>query len=123
MIERLLRIVERQLLVLLTDTDRTDLVARLETVEDRHAEVQTDILREVVLELGTEAIRLKARGGVIVRAETTAQRERRIVASLRNLDAVLSTFQLQLLREDLRLDAEGLSVDSIGGEIGVIGVL
>ena len=49
LIECLLRIVERQLLVLLTDTSRTDLVACLETVEDRHVEPKpSDLKPEVV---------------------------------------------------------------------------
>ena len=68
LVERLLRIVELQLLVLLLDTGIANLVTRLETVEDGHAHVQTDILREVVLELFAEGVGLKAGGGVIVGA-------------------------------------------------------
>ena len=82
LIERLLRIVERQLLVLLIDTGSADTVARLEAVEDRHIKVQTDILREVILQLGTETIGLEAGSGVVIGTQTTTERERGIVTSL-----------------------------------------
>ena len=65
-IERLLGVVELQLLVLLVYTCQADVVARLETVEDGNAEVQADILREVVLQLFVEGIGLKAGSGIIV---------------------------------------------------------
>ena len=58
LIERLLCVVELQLLVFLLDTGIADVVARLETVEDGDAEVQADVLTEIVLQLGRETIAL-----------------------------------------------------------------
>ena len=116
LIERLLRIFKSQLLVLLIDTGITDVVTRLETVEDWHVQVQTDILTEVVLQLSTESIALEAAGGLIVGTQPTAQRECGEIACLGHLDTMLRTLQLQFLGKDLRLDTQCLSIDLIGGD-------
>ena len=121
LIERLLGVVERQPLILIVDAGTADIVTCLEAIEDGDVQIQTDILREVVLQLFAEGVRLEARSGVIVRAEASAEGECRIVGSLGNLNAVLVALQLQLLGEDLGLDAQGLGVDLIRGETGYTG--
>ena len=114
LVECLLRIVELQLLRLLRNLGITDVVARLETVEDGHAQAQADILREVVLQLRTETGGRHAGGGIVVGAQSTIQRQRGIVASTCYLDGALGALQTELLRENLWLDAQGLGIDNIG---------
>ena len=116
LIERLLGVVECQLLILIVDARTSDIITCLEAVEDRDVQIQADILREVVFQLFAKGVRLKARRSIIVRAKASAEGECRIVGSLGNLDAVLVALQLQLLGENLGLDAQGLSVNLIGGE-------
>ena len=115
LIERLLRVVEPQLLVLLLNAGVADAVARLEAVEDGHAQVKADVLREIVLQLGAESVGGESARGVVVTAQTAAEAERGQIARLRNLDAVVSGTQAQLLGGNLRLDAQGLGVDDVGG--------
>ena len=66
LIERLLCIVKLQLLVLLLDAGITDVVTRLETIEDGYIKAQPDILREIVLQLGAKGVTFETTGSVIV---------------------------------------------------------
>ena len=56
LIQGLLCIIQLKLLVLSLYLSITDVVSRLETVEDRYTETKTYILREIILYLATKAI-------------------------------------------------------------------
>ena len=68
LVERLLGVVEGELLVLLFNLRAADAVAGLEAVEDGHAEIESDVLGEVVFHLSGEIIGGEFAGGVIVGA-------------------------------------------------------
>ena len=70
LIERLLGVVELQLLILALDFRRADTVTRLEAIKNGNIQVQTDVLREIVLQLCAEIVGLETTGSVVVRAHT-----------------------------------------------------
>ena len=82
LIERLLDVVELEDLILAIYLGRTDAVARLEAAEDRNAEIQADVLREVVPQLGAERVGRHTVGLVVVGLKTGIEAERGIVTSL-----------------------------------------
>ena len=104
-VERFLRIVERQLLVVAFFAGRANAVAHREAVEDRHIEAETQILTEVVLYLLTEILSRKARSLVVVAAQSGAETERGIETGLCYLDAALGRLEAQLLCLYLGFDA------------------
>ena len=118
LIERLLGVVELQLLILALDFRRADAVTRLETVENGDIQVQTDVLREVIPQLCTEIVGLETAGSVVVRAHTATERERGVITCASNLNVMLGAFEFQLLSSNLWFDAKCLGVDDVGRRDG-----
>lgn len=70
-------------------------VACGQSVEDRHTQIEADIFVEVVIHLLAEST-VDCR--IIVRSETSAETQLRIISALGNADAVFASFQAILCR-------------------------
>ena len=114
LVECLLHIVQLQLLRLTVDFSRTDAVASGETVEDGDVQAQTDILREIILQLTAETRCSHAARLVVVGLQAPIQRQSGIACRLCHLDALLGSIQTQLLSPDLGFEYHCLGKDHLG---------